>query len=89
MQKVIKLSEFFPFPYSNICSNDNRSRYNGVAGSRGSLKSTIVGANNLVFKMETDRFTSAIIIVKNKNKHYTTTYKAIRNAFRKFGTFDN
>lgn len=39
--------------------------------------------------METDRFTSAIIIVKNKNKHYTTTYKAIRNAFRKFGTFDN
>lgn len=87
MELVHNASELFPHPYENVSPFKSRARYNFYMGSRASLKSSIGGMLTAT-NMEVDKNTSIMYILKQKNKHANTTYKAIRNAMRKLGTFD-
>lgn len=82
------LSTLFPHPYKNVSPFISRARYNFLMGSRASLKSSIAGGMVTASNLEVDKNTSVMYILKQKNKHANTTYKAIRNAMRRLGTFD-
>lgn len=87
MNSVIRASEVFPFPYNKINPFVYRDRYAFILGSRASLKSSVAGGMTTALNLEIDRTTSVMYILKQKNKHASSTYKAIQNAMRKLGTY--